>query len=366
MAETTEADLAPRGSSPAVPEPAPSELSEHEEPADLVDPTESKTSWEYETSVDGSNSPPAFVVEAQRAIVAKFFEVGCCSKRCTAHVSEAALLRRRLLSIQMDDSHRDFFVLGQLMTSHMTELAPPSTLRSPVSRPRRERNVFRFSAEQSICRAMFLMMNAIGVKRYRTLLGRFKSRECMKIDKVVTKRKATSLTRRNRAKRGRVDMSGVPRPLRPSLAALADAAEQMPSSPDHSMGSSSPSTAQYPPVHMGHPADPRRPATNEAARSFEQQPPQQPNAAPGMALPYYPPYMHPMAFGHGMMFQNQMNMQMNPMAQRLRQMAPMGHLGHLQPPSMQSNQHTPSSMGMAVNVTAYGSRANPGAKPPEF
>ena len=31
------------------------------------------------------------------------------------------LLRRRLLSIQMSDSCRDFFVLGQLLTSHIVD-----------------------------------------------------------------------------------------------------------------------------------------------------------------------------------------------------------------------------------------------------
>ena len=173
------------------------------------------TRWDFDSPAEPVVDPRA-VLATQRTLVAKFYEVGCCSRRCTAHVPMEDLLRRRLLSIQMSDSCRDFFVLGQLLTSHIVDDSK-SALEPHGVRARRERNVFRYSADHTICRDLFLMMNATGVKRYRTLLGRFKSREMVDVNTVVNKRKATTLTRRTKQKRGRIDLAGVPRNVKQAI-----------------------------------------------------------------------------------------------------------------------------------------------------
>lgn len=160
---------------------------------------------------------PANVLVTQRAIIKKFYAVGCCSRRCTTHIQPENLLRRRLLAIQMSQSCRDFFVLGQLLTSHIIESPHLNSLRHDTRRAHRERNVFRYSADHTICRDLFLLMNATGVKRYRTLLGRLKNRECHPVESVVRKRKVTALTRRTKPKQGHMQYAGVPRSIKQAL-----------------------------------------------------------------------------------------------------------------------------------------------------
>lgn len=178
---------------------------------------------EQDSSDDSSSShaKAQTILATQRSIVNKFYEVGCCSRRCTANVAMHDLLRRRLLAMQMNDTCRDSFVLGQLLTSHIIEdpakIAASQHITAsgrPRVRARRERNVFRYSADHTICRDLFLMMNATGVKRYRTLLGRLKARETANVDSILTKRAGNTLTRRAKPKRARTGLAGVPRSVK--------------------------------------------------------------------------------------------------------------------------------------------------------
>ena len=111
-------------------------------------------------------------VADQRRLVAKMYAAGCCHRKCTNLVPQEDLLRRRLLTIQMSDACREFFILGQMQTTQLgadSELAgvPACLLKSQT--PQHD-TLFRYSAGILVCRRFFQMMNALTTPEYISML----------------------------------------------------------------------------------------------------------------------------------------------------------------------------------------------------